>query len=369
LRTIKDIKVVVYNKADSSNDIVRKILSMGGIDKIACDNEDNFESRIEELQKNGYSSKEVLILKNFKGRFLQKCPGSPKVICCNYHVLNTCFNCIFNCSYCYMRSYLNSFGITQFINMEGLYESLAEFINTRDRDKIFRIGTGEFTDSMMIDEVTGIGRRLIEIASSHKNIMMELKTKSSRIDHLLDIKDKGSAVMAWSLNTPVNIQRYEKDSASLEERISAARKAVSAGYFTAFHFDPIIIYEGWKEDYRKVIDLLFESVNPDKIVWISMGGFRYHPDFKDVVKKYPDDMELFSGEMFPGIDGKFRYLKKQRVEIYKTMRDYINGYTHTPFIYLCMESGDVWYTVFGKDYKESEDLERNLAEWLRERFF
>ncbi len=54
------------------------------------------------------------------------------------------------------------------------------------------MGTGEFTDSLMMDEVTGIGGAIIEHTSGMPNIMMELKTKSDNIDHLLDIRGKGT---------------------------------------------------------------------------------------------------------------------------------------------------------------------------------
>jgi spore photoproduct lyase len=220
----------------------------------------------------------------------------------------------------------------------------------------------------MMDDITRIGESLISKFCSYKNVMLELKTKSNNIDHLLSIKEKGSTVLAWSLNTERNIAKYEKGSASLNERIQAAKKAGEADFFLAFHFDPVIIYEGWEKDYKDLIDNLFSNINPEKLVWISLGCFRYSPGFKDILRdKFPDE-ELTLEEMFPGVDGKYRYLKNKRIEIYKTMKGYINNFTKKPFIYLCMESVDVWHSVFNKYYDTSFALEKDFSEYLKDKF-
>ena len=48
------------------------------------------------------AAKKTLLLKEFKGAFFKRCPGaSPKLMCCNYYVLNLGQNCEMDCSYCY----------------------------------------------------------------------------------------------------------------------------------------------------------------------------------------------------------------------------------------------------------------------------
>jgi spore photoproduct lyase len=233
---------------------------------------------------------------------------------------------------------------------------------------VYRIGTGEFTDSLMMDEVTGIGRNLIEHAAMMNNIMVELKTKSPNIDHLLDIPAKGSAVLAWSMNTERNIDRYEKDTSSLEERLFAAKKAVNSGYFVAFHFDPIILYDGWRDDYQKLIRRIFQEIDQAKTVWISLGCFRYSPSFKEIIRdRFPHE-DLTAREMFPGRDGKMRYLKSRRRDVYLSLANAIREHASSPFIYLCMESADIWEETLGAHYSSSGELERSMSSYLRHTF-
>ncbi len=368
MKTINDIKAILYDNNHTDNEVISAFLKLKGPLFIPFNNEEDLGSYIENFKSRGFKSKEVVILKPFKGRFFQICPGSPRVTCCNYKVINTCFNCIYNCTYCFLNSYLNSFGVFQFINIEDLERELDDFLNTMDHNFVYRIGSGEFTDSLMVDNITGMGERLIKKFSSNKNCMLELKTKSNNVDHLLKIKNKGNSVLAWSINTRRNIIKYEQDTASLEERIMSAQKACNANYFIAFHFDPIIVYEGWEKDYKNIIIDLFKNVNTEKIVWISMGGFRYSPAFKDILRYKFVNEELTTEEMFPGIDGKYRYLKNKRIDIYRTIVRYIHEFTGKPFIYLCMESKDVWNSVFNRYYDSSRLFEKDFSEYLKKTF-
>ncbi len=367
MKTLKDIKVLLIEDKPVEDEITKRFLS-SKIPLLRYKNEEDLSSQIENLKAQNYKSKEVLILKPFKGKFFQTCPGSPVVICCNYRLINTCFNCLYNCAYCYLNSYLNAFGIIQFTNVNEIFKEIDLFLNESDTDMIYRIGTGEFTDSLMMDDSSDIARMLIERYSSKKNIMIEFKTKSNKIDHLLSIKQKGNTVLSWSLNTERNVIKYEEDAAPVETRIKSAGEASEAGFFLAFHFDPVIIYEGWEKDYKELVELLFDNVDSERIVWISMGGFRYSPGFKERIQDIFPDEEMTAEEMFPGVDGKYRYLKNKRVDIYNTLKRYINSFTEKPFLYLCMETGDVWNSVFNKYYTSSEMLEKDFSGHLKKHF-
>ena len=365
MKTKENIRAVVFESSESHSKIVADFLSIQNITRYPFNNEDELQDIIKHLNCK-YNSKEVLILKKFKGRFFQKCPGSPHMICCNYYVCNTCFNCLYDCTYCFLNQYLNSFGIVQFSNLEEFYSIFETELSAHGtKDTIFRVGPGEFTDTLMFDDVTNISSRLIDIASHYINVMLELKTKSNNIKHLLDIKKKGNTVIAWTLSPERNILLYEKDTASLTQRIEAAHFASQAGYKIAIHFDPIIIYKEWEKDYNDILDRVFNTINHSNLAWISIGGFRYTPGFKNILKrKFPYE-EMTVEEMFPGIDGKYRYLKNKRIEIYRTIVQRIKQYTDTPFVYLCMESSDVWHSVFGRNYSSSDDLERDFSDHLK----
>ncbi|MBN1501342.1 MAG: hypothetical protein JW982_14375 [Spirochaetes bacterium] len=368
MKSVSDIKIILYAESEKSNPLVKKFSSIQTAEKISFTSEEHL-GEIIQIIKEKHESKEIVILKKFMGRFFQMCPGSPGMICCNYRLINTGFNCLYDCTYCYLQSYLNSFGIVVFTNMEDVLRELDRFLeNEAEKDKIYRIGTGEFTDSLMIEEITGFGKLLIEKLSGYSNIFLELKTKSSNVNKLLPIENKGNAVIAWSMNTDYNIELYEKGSASLDSRIDAAGKAVKNGFFAAFHFDPVIVYENWRNDYAEVIRKIFKTVDHNKVVWISLGGVRFTSDFPEIMTSNFPEEKITSEEFYQASDNKMRYFKPFRKEIYLFLRNEILKYTDMPYIYMCMETDYMWQDVFGLDFKENTEFENHFGRYLKEKF-
>jgi spore photoproduct lyase len=228
-----------------------------------------------------------------------------------------------------------------------------------------RIGTGEFTDSLMIDEATGLSRALIAEFAPHRHLFLELKTKSANIDHLLDIPDKGNAVAAWSVNTPRITAQFEEGAAALDERLDAAARAAEAGFWTSFHFDPVVLYDGWEREYDEAVERIFSRVPAESILWISLGGFRYNPPFKEIMRANFPRETLSDGEFVPCPDGKMRYPKPLRRRIYAFMKEAIERRSSEPFVYMCMESADMWESVFGRSYGTPEDLEADFSIFLK----
>ena len=140
---------------------------------------------------------------------------------------------------------------------------------------LFRVGTGEHSDSLALDHILGIKAHLIRFFAKLPNALLELKTKSSHVDHLLNLPHGGKTVISWSVNPEAIVEQEEHKTARLNERLEAARKASDAGYKIAFHFDPMVNYPDWEKGYQQLIEQILDAVPSDRIVWISLGTLRY----------------------------------------------------------------------------------------------
>ncbi len=69
------------------------------------------------------------------------------------------------------------------------------------------------------------------------------------------------------------------------------------------------------------MELLDRYVDPKKIIWMSLGSFRFMPSLKEVIRRRHPSSELLNGEFVPGLDGKMRYFKPIRMELYAFMRE------------------------------------------------
>ena len=190
------------------------------------------------------AAKKKLYLGKHKGEFLKKCPGSDGQVCCNYFVINFASNCPMDCSYCYLQEYLaDNSALKVFSNVGDLIDE-AEATLKKHRGVFFRIGTGEITDSLALEPYTGMVRQILPFFAEQPNVLLELKTKSDCVDSLLDLDPKGRVVVGWSMNPQRVIDEEEHATASLTERLNAARRVQAAGYRLGFHFDPMIEYSG-----------------------------------------------------------------------------------------------------------------------------
>ncbi len=298
-----------------------------------------------------------LVLAYQKSEFLKWCPGTRNYICCGYQILNLINNCEINCSYCILQGYLNSPFIILYVNIEGLLVELEEKL-ARQPDKIFRIGTGELADSLSTDHLTNYSSQLVSFFADKKNAIIELKTKTTQIDKFVHLNHQGRTVVAWSLNTPKMISTEETSAPTLEERLTAAEQCQQAGFRLAFHFDPMIYYEDWEQDYQAVVKKIFEKIDPQKIIWISLGALRYPPHLDQIIRRNHSASKIVYGELFPGKDGKLRYFKPLRVRMFSKMYQWIKELAPDVFVYLCMESSEVWQKSFGWTPKTSAGLKR-----------
>ena len=287
--------------------------------------------------------KKSLFLTVRKNNFIEKCPGTTGHLCCNYFVAKNILGCPADCSYCYLQAYLNMRAITIFVNTDDF---LRDFKNAAS-SRTLRIGTGEFSDSLFLDDIININKSLIEICSK-TNSLLELKTKSADVNNLLKLNHLGRTVMAWSLNPPWLAETEEKNTASPNDRITAAAKCAEHGYPLAFHFDPLIHFEGWEKAYKELIARLFAKVSPKHIAWISLGALRYDPRIKPVIYSRFPDSKILCGEFIRGSDGKNRYLKYTRIEMFSKILAFLKKFDKNMKVYLCMESPEIWKRSFGK---------------------
>ena len=304
--------------------------------------------------------KKNLHLKYFQGHSFKSCPGfSEDLLCCNYFTLDLVENCPFECTYCILQAFLNKPLITVHANLEEILENLKNQISTRSR-QLYRVGTGEHSDSLALDPYLRISPHLIRFFSNLPNAILELKTKSHHVDHLLDLPHGGKTVIAWSLNPETIIEQEEYKTARLDERLEAARKASDAGYKLGFHFDPMLHFPGWEKEYPRLVERLFDSVSPERIAWISMGTLRCLPMLKPIVEDRFPSSRVFLGELFQSDDGKLRYLKRIRQEMIRLMQQELQK--HAPGVpnYICMDKPSVWRNSMPSQPEDSSDLEATL---------
>ncbi|MFW6415240.1 MAG: radical SAM protein [Thermodesulfobacteriota bacterium] len=305
------------------------------------------------------SGEKCLYLKRYKGRFLRFCPGTKFYRCCGYRILHIGENCPLNCSYCILKAYFQDNIQKVWANQEDLKEELSRELESNP-DILYRMGTGEFTDSLALEPLTGYSRDLIGFVSGFSNARLELKSKVADLGWLDAVEYPEQILPAWSLNAPEVVQNEEMHVDSLEERLQAAAYCAGQGFRVCLHFDPILYYPGWEKGYARSIEMIFDYLTPEQIAYLSLGSFRGMPELKDYISRNWPHSKYIYEEYVTGRDGKMRLLRPLRVKQFDYMVGLLRRYGLDRQIYFCMESDEVWKHVLGYTPDQLGGLDRHL---------
>ena len=83
--------------------------------------------------------------------------------------------CPLECSYCILQNYINFPMLTLFVNLEKIPDEI-DALQKRHPNRLLRIGTGELTDSLVLDPLMQWNEQLIRFVSE-KPVMLELKPR------------------------------------------------------------------------------------------------------------------------------------------------------------------------------------------------
>ena len=304
---------------------------------------------------NSKFEKNTLFLTRHNGKFLKPCQGGGAEMCCNYYVAGYAWNCHFDCSYCVLQGYLTAPALIIATNIEDYLDEIGGTLRA-EPNWIFRIGTGELSDSLALDAITHYTKRVVPFFAGQPNGVLELKTKSVEIANLEGLNHGGHTIVSWSLNTRKIRDSEEKFSAPLYERLAAAAQCAKWGYRLGFHFDPLVYYPDWEDDYREIVSELFDGIDPENIAWISLGALRFTPRLGEIIRRRHPESRLPYGEFVPGHHGKLRYFRPLREEMYRKMLAWIKKEAPSVFVYLCMESRLVWERSLNDDTRDKAHL-------------
>jgi len=283
------------------------------------------------------------------------CPvASEKTRCCNLLTLDAVESCGFDCSYCSIQSFYTQNTITF---DSGFKEKLLKL--ELDKNKTYHIGTGQSSDSLMFGNREGILDALFEFARTNPNVILEFKTKSDNIKYFLENDIPKNILCTWSLNTKTIIDNEEHLTASLEKRISAARKLADKGVKVGFHFHPIVEYENYLDEYQEIYKKLILEFDSNEVALVSFGTLTF---IKPVIKQLREREFRTKITQIPhtNASGKTSYPHTTKVEMFKHAYESFKPWHKDVFFYLCMEEHEMWAESFGYNYSTNNDFEKAM---------
>ena len=253
---------------------------------------------------------------------------------------DTIYGCPHGCKYC-------SGGKVAviFTNLEEFVEK--QVIPAAEQEpwqKVFMFNSC-LSDTPCFESEYGLSKLLMDYYASTRDQHYLIHTKSANVDFLRGLDHRGHTIVLWSLTSDTASRIVEPGTASAEERIEAARKCQEAGYPIRFKLKPIVPVRGWRDEYRRVIEMLFARTQPDNvgmftIAWMSVEELKSCIDPSLLDPAYVRALDE-SAESMKGVTaGPFP--PWVRAEIYGFLLDEIRKHDKGVPVFLCTESPEMW---------------------------
>ncbi len=199
-------------------------------------------------------AKRTLVIGVRRSQAFQSCKPSA------HYQLPLVTSCPGMCEYCYLATTLGKKPYVRiYVNLEEILGIASKLIEER-LPEITQFEGAATSDPVPVERYTGSLKQAIEFFGREPNGRFRFVTKYTDIESLLDAKHGGHTRFRFSLNCSEVVKNYEHGTPSPEDRIIAAGKVLKAGYPLGFIIAPIFRFEGWREEYRRLMERTAEEL-------------------------------------------------------------------------------------------------------------
>ena len=260
--------------------------------------------------------------------------------------------CVGACAYCYVDRNKRINPITLFTNTEEILEAVDKHVNKQPWTKIpnqthpiyYTYDIGCNSDISIDASISDNVKVAIEFFRNHPKAFATFATKFVNPE-LLTYDPQRKTRIRFSLMPPNVSKLVDVRTDSIEKRILAINDFYEAGYDVQVNFAPIIVYEGWEDDYRLLFEQLNEAVHPKvkaqmacEVIFLTHNYWQHqtnlaiNPKAENIIWT-PENQETKRSQ-FGGINVRYKHqLKAQLVSNFRQLQEEVIPWCHIRYIF------------------------------------
>ncbi|AGM23575.1 hypothetical protein HMPREF0409_00605 [Fusobacterium animalis 4_8] len=248
----------------------------------------------------------------------------------NFYYTSSIINCVYDCEYCYLQGVYSSGNIVIFVDIEKVFKEVEELYN---KLKTLYLCVSYDTDLLAIENICGFSEKWYYFIEDKKDLKIELRTKSGNIDKFLNLKPLDNFIIAFTLS-PENIAlRNEKYTASFKNRVKAIKELQEKDWKVRICIDPLIYSDNFEKNYSQMIKYLFNEIDREKIIDVSIGVFRISKEYLKKMRNQNQNSEILYYP-FEYIDGVYTYSDKTKSYMINFIKEQFLKYIDERKIYI-----------------------------------
>ena len=248
----------------------------------------------------------------------------------NFYYTSSIINCVYDCEYCYLQGVYSSGNIVIFVDIEKVFEEVEELYN---KLKTLYLCISYDTDLLAIENICGFSEKWYYFIEDKKDLKIELRTKSGNIDKFLNLKPLDNFIVAFTLSPENLALKNEKYTASFKNRVKAIKKLQEKGWKVRICIDPLIYSDNFEKNYRQMIEYLFNEIDKEKVIDVSIGVFRISKEYLKKMRNQNQNSEILYYP-FECIDGVYTYSDKTKSYMINFIKEQFLKYININKIYI-----------------------------------
>lgn len=294
----------------------------------------------ESINKRFRAEKQTLYIRLNRGSFIKPWESPASIVGRDEWCLTPVEGCPLDCSYCYLQDYLDRPLIQVFANQSEMADHVRKFMQDPPEEPPLFFSLGELSDGLFLEPVMKSVPRIWDVFRDEE-AKIEIRSKSHHVHDLArQLNPHPSGVFTWTLSPSGFDQRNEMLTSPLEDRLAAMRHMLDAGFRVSARIDPILLEDGWLDRYAGLVKKMDRNFDLGDLTFILLGVFRFPKGFDRTMEKRFSNRDFLRDEFVEGPDGKLRYPRGRRTDVYRQLGDLVRDYGGDPT--LCMEPDYVW---------------------------
>ncbi len=276
-------------------------------------------------------------------------PGEDsQIICFKFWQLVVAGGCPYRCAYCFLQTVPwfrfhpdELYGLV-YTNVDDMVAEVKEWLDDPVPKMMI---VGELQDGLVFDPAykkvngTPLTHLIVPLFAAQSRHRLIFLTKSTQIQHALELPPTPQVVFSWSVNAEEVAQKWEHGTPLPSERFAAAEKMKKAGWPIRFRLDPMVPYPDWKRGYTEAIKRI-NALSPEMVTIGALRATSYH-GLRNAAKANGRDESIFdylTEEKDPS-GFKYRIPFDTQVEMFRFAIDRLKA-SITPA--LCKEDKALW---------------------------
>lgn len=257
----------------------------------------------------------------------------------DYLVPYTSSGCTAMCLYCYLVCNYNKCAYLRlFVNREQMLQKLCAASQRAPKPQTYEIGSN--SDLVLENAITQNLEWTIPVFAREGRGFLTFPTKFDTVEPLLGLAHGGKTIFRMSVNPEEIIRKIELGTAPLNSRLHALQQMFEAGYPCGILIAPIILTEGWRQQYEGLIERMAQEL-PEKLkraMTIEVIFMTYSYVHRMINQAaFPNAPELYDSRQMKGRGpGKYHYFGEERAQAELFLRELLaRKLPEAKLLYIC----------------------------------